>query len=94
MSTKEINKYRDNLKRKGKMPTYSYKCTACEDIFDIAQKITEDELTHCDKCGKDTLRKYFSCAPTLVFKGSGWSVPRPHEQIMNDYKKKKKRKMY
>ncbi len=52
------------------MPTYSYKCTICDNAFDIQQSFTEDSLTECPECsGK--LRKLYS-AVGVSFTGSGF----------------------
>ena len=52
------------------MPTYSYRCTACDTAFDIHQAFTEDSLTVCPTCG-GALRKVFS-AVGVTFSGSGF----------------------
>ena len=52
------------------MPTYSYRCTECENAFDIHQAFTEDSLTVCPACG-GALRKVFS-AVGVTFNGSGF----------------------
>lgn len=52
------------------MPTYSYRCTECDDAFDIQQSFTDATLTECPACG-GVLRKVFS--PVGVsFTGSGF----------------------
>lgn len=52
------------------MPTYSYRCTECDDAFDIQQAFTDDSLTECPACG-GRLRKLFS-AVGVTFNGSGF----------------------
>ena len=52
------------------MPTYEYRCRDCGHSFDIVQKMSDDTLTHCPKCGGD-LRKVFA-PPAISFKGSGF----------------------
>jgi putative FmdB family regulatory protein len=52
------------------MPTYEYRCRDCGHTFDIVQKMSDDPLTHCPKCGGD-LRKVFA-PPAISFKGSGF----------------------
>ncbi|TMK60576.1 MAG: FmdB family transcriptional regulator [Actinobacteria bacterium] len=52
------------------MPTYGYTCRDCGHSFDIVQKMTEDTLTICPRCG-GRLRKVFA-APAIAFKGSGF----------------------
>ncbi|MBF4459882.1 MULTISPECIES: FmdB family zinc ribbon protein [unclassified Pseudoclavibacter] len=52
------------------MPTYSYRCTECDNAFDIQQGFADASLTVCDKCG-GKLRKVFG-AVGVSFKGSGF----------------------
>ncbi len=52
------------------MPTYGYTCRDCGHTFDIVQKMADDTLTICPRCG-GRLRKVFA-APAIAFKGSGF----------------------
>ena len=52
------------------MPTYEYTCRDCGHTFDIVQKMADDSLTICPRCG-GRLRKVFA-APAIAFKGSGF----------------------
>ncbi|MEV8253400.1 FmdB family zinc ribbon protein [Rhodoglobus sp. NPDC076762] len=52
------------------MPTYSYRCTECDNAFDIQQSFTDDSLTVCPAC-QGKLRKIFS-AVGVTFNGSGF----------------------
>lgn len=52
------------------MPTYAYRCTACDHAFEIQQSFSDDSLTVCPEC-EGRLRKVFS-AVGVVFKGSGF----------------------
>ncbi|QGQ20181.1 FmdB family transcriptional regulator [Cellulomonas sp. JZ18] len=52
------------------MPTYAYRCTACEHAFEVQQSFSDDALTVCPEC-EGRLRKVFS-AVGVVFKGSGF----------------------
>ncbi|MFC6357127.1 FmdB family zinc ribbon protein [Luethyella okanaganae] len=52
------------------MPTYSYRCTACDNAFDIYQAFTDDSLTLCEVCG-GKLRKVFNSIG-VTFNGSGF----------------------
>ena len=52
------------------MPTYSYRCTECDNAFDIHQAFTDDALTVCDVCG-GRLRKLFNTIG-VTFNGSGF----------------------
>ena len=52
------------------MPTYSYRCTECDNAFDIQQSFSDNSLTECPVCG-GKLRKVFS-AVGVTFTGSGF----------------------
>ncbi|MBD7917139.1 FmdB family transcriptional regulator [Cellulomonas sp. Sa3CUA2] len=52
------------------MPTYAYRCTACDHAFEVQQSFTDDALTVCPAC-EGRLRKVFSSVG-VVFKGSGF----------------------
>ena len=52
------------------MPTYSYRCTECDNAFDIHQAFTDDSLTVCEVCG-GRLRKLFNTIG-VTFNGSGF----------------------
>lgn len=52
------------------VPTYQYRCTACEHQFEAVQSFSDASLTTCPVCS-GTLRKLFS-AVGIVFKGSGF----------------------
>jgi putative FmdB family regulatory protein len=54
------------------MPTYGYKCTECADTFEILQKITEDALTTCEKCGGRLKKLIYPVG--IAFKGEGFYV--------------------
>ena len=52
------------------MPTYEYRCSECSNQFEISQRIDEEPMTVCERCG-GRLRKVFHPAG-IVFKGSGF----------------------
>ena len=52
------------------MPTYSYRCTECDNAFDVQQALSEDSLTVCPACG-GKLRKLFNMVG-VTFNGSGF----------------------
>lgn len=54
------------------MPTYEYKCDACEHTFDEFQSFSEEPLKKCPKCGKKKLRRLFGGGAAVLFKGSGF----------------------
>ncbi|WP_308409945.1 FmdB family zinc ribbon protein [Brevibacterium paucivorans] len=53
------------------MPTYSYACRECDHSFDIHQSFSDDSLTTCPECGKESLRKVYGSVG-VTFKGSGF----------------------
>jgi len=66
------------------MPIYEYQCKACEHVFDVLQKMSDDPLTYCPECGEPQLRKLLS-APNFRLKGGGW--------YETDFKDKNKRNL-
>lgn len=64
------------------MPHYDYHCTECGHKEEIFQKISEDALTQCPKCKKNTLKRGPGGGVGLSFKGEGFYV--------NDYSADKK----
>ena len=55
------------------MPTYAYKCTGCRHRFEVFQRITEDPLESCPKCGKP-IKRLILGGTGIIFKGSGFYV--------------------
>ena len=55
------------------MPIYAYKCATCGHADDVMQKMSDDALTKCPKCGAETYAKQLT-APGFALKGSGWYV--------------------
>jgi putative FmdB family regulatory protein len=53
------------------MPTYEYDCEACNNQWEAEQRITEDALKDCPKCGAPKARRLIS-GSRFVLKGSGW----------------------
>ncbi len=53
------------------MPTYEYVCTSCQNAWEEIQKISEDPLKICPKCGKDTAKRQIS-GGNFILKGGGW----------------------
>jgi putative FmdB family regulatory protein len=52
------------------VPTYSYRCTECDNAFDIQQALSDNSLTECPSC-KGKLRKLFNTVG-VTFNGSGF----------------------
>ena len=53
------------------MPVYTYRCGNCGVQFDQTPKFTDEALTKCPECGKNTLQKVYTPVG-IVFKGSGF----------------------
>ena len=52
------------------VPTYEYRCSDCGNLIEVFQRIDEEPLAVCERCG-GRLRKVFHPAG-IVFKGSGF----------------------
>ena len=52
------------------MPTYEYRCKACDHEFEGVQPFTDDALTECPEC-EGPLKKVFGNVG-ITFKGSGF----------------------
>ena len=53
------------------MPVYEYQCKACEHQFEEWQKIKDDPIKTCPKCGKDEVERLIS-QTAFQLKGGGW----------------------
>ncbi len=56
------------------MPTYEYRCTACEHTFEQFQSITAEPLRTCPQCGKRRLERLLGAGGGIIFKGSGFYI--------------------
>lgn len=57
------------------MPTYDYNCIKCDEKLEILQKITDEPLTTCPKCGaENSLKRGFGGGIGLNFTGSGYYI--------------------
>src|SRR5579862_9625979 len=54
------------------MPIYEYKCDACDSVFEVIQKFSDEPLTVHEACGGSVHR--LISPPALQFKGSGWYI--------------------
>ena len=52
------------------MPIYEYQCDQCGDSFEVMQKMSEDPLVECAKCGGSLHKVLHPVA--IHFKGSGF----------------------
>ena len=53
------------------MPIYAYRCDDCGFSKDVLQKLSDQPLTICPSCGKESFKKQLTCA-SFQLKGSGW----------------------
>ena len=63
------------------MPTYDYKCSKCGNHFEKFEKMSEEPLESCPKCGGQAHR-LLGGGSGIIFKGTGF--------YETDYKKKPK----
>ncbi len=62
------------------MPIYEYECKNCGERFEVWQKITDEPLKVCEKCGGELVR--LISQTSFILKGTGWYV--------TDYARKEK----
>ena len=51
------------------MPTYEYRCDACNREFEVQQKMSDPDLVHCEACGEDRLERLISWTSV---RSTGW----------------------
>jgi putative FmdB family regulatory protein len=56
------------------MPTYEYKCDACDFRFERFQPITAKPIRKCPHCGKNQVKRLISAGGGMIFKGSGFYI--------------------
>jgi len=66
------------------MPTYNYRCLACNRKFSIFQSMSDKPISKCNYCKDRQIEKIISGGSGLIFKGSGF--------YLTDYKNKKTKK--
>lgn len=55
------------------MPTYDYKCLACDVRFEKFQGITAPAIEACPECG-GKVKRLIGAGAGLIFKGSGFYI--------------------
>jgi putative FmdB family regulatory protein len=54
------------------MPTYDYRCNACQHEFEEFQSMSAKPLRKCPECGKLKLERLIGTGAGVIFKGSGF----------------------
>ncbi|MCX7386738.1 MAG: zinc ribbon domain-containing protein [Planctomycetales bacterium] len=54
------------------MPTYEYRCNACENKWEEFQSIKVEPSKKCPKCKKAKAERIISAGGGIIFKGSGF----------------------
>jgi len=54
------------------MPTYDYRCNACEHEFELFQSMSAGVKKKCPECGKLKLERLIGIGSAVMFKGSGF----------------------
>lgn len=54
------------------MPTYDYKCDACEHTWEEFTSIKAEPTKKCPSCGKKKARRLIGAGAGLIFRGSGF----------------------
>jgi putative FmdB family regulatory protein len=57
--------------RSSGMPTYEYKCRKCSLVFERFQKMTDEPVKTCPRCGGE-VERLISAGGGVIFKGSGF----------------------
>ena len=54
------------------MPTYDYRCEACDHAFEKYQPITAKPIRKCPSCGARKVVRLLGMGSGVIFKGSGF----------------------
>ncbi len=54
------------------MPTYDYRCNACEHEFELFQAMSDGLKKKCPQCGKLKLERLIGTGAAVLFKGDGF----------------------
>lgn len=54
------------------MPIYEYRCDECSEVFEALQRVADEPLDSCRRCGGPAKRIVSS--PAIHFVGTGWYV--------------------
>ncbi len=54
------------------MPTYEYRCKACEHEFELFQNMSDSVKRKCPSCAKNQLERLIGTGAAVIFKGGGF----------------------
>jgi len=54
------------------MPTYDYRCKACDAELEIFQSMKDRPKKKCPECGKNALERLIGMGAGVIFKGGGF----------------------
>ncbi|MEZ6123381.1 MAG: zinc ribbon domain-containing protein [Planctomycetaceae bacterium] len=54
------------------MPTYEYRCSACDHRWEKFESIKAEPTKKCPECGKQKAERVISAGGGIIFKGSGF----------------------
>ena len=54
------------------MPTYDYRCGACEHKFELFQSMKDEAIRKCPECGKLKVKRIIGGGSGILFKGTGF----------------------
>ena len=60
------------VQKRAAMPTYEYRCNACDNKWDEFQSMTSAPTKKCPKCKKVKAERIISAGGGIIFKGSGF----------------------
>jgi len=72
------------------MPTYEYKCGACEFRFELFQSMKDNPKKVCPCCRKHKLVRLIGAGAGILFKGSGFYETDYRSKSYKDAKKAEK----
>jgi putative FmdB family regulatory protein len=54
------------------MPTYDYRCSKCDHVWELFQSITAKPVKKCPECGKPSAKRVIGAGAGIIFRGSGF----------------------
>lgn len=56
------------------MPKYDYHCSACDATFEVEQRMSDDPLKKCQKCGSEKVERLIGGA-SVITRGGTSAMP-------------------